>query len=291
MNVKSIWARQVVVAIIAFALLLFSCSKKNEAPVAQTEATADSIIIEEDTIPKPTIYITFDDGPNEGTKNLLRVINEVNVPMTAFVIGKNIYANEHLNSLYRQLVDNPYIEVANHSYTHANGRYKRFYQNPENVRADFNRTRDSIRTNIDLARMPGRNIWRCGDLKFTDLKASAAAGDLLQDAGYRVVGWDMEWGATKKMHLAGSHEKKLEEVEHYFETGGGKRPGHLILLSHDQYLTDEDSVRELTAFITKLKESGKYRFKKLSEYPFNTADYKPLSKPHADSAKLQTTHL
>ncbi|MGL4335463.1 MAG: polysaccharide deacetylase family protein [Turicibacter sp.] len=40
------------------------------------------------------VYLTFDDGPSDYTKDIVDILNEYNVPATFYFIGKNIYGKE-----------------------------------------------------------------------------------------------------------------------------------------------------------------------------------------------------
>ena len=59
-------------------------------------------------------------------------------------------------------------------------------------------------------------------------------------------------------------QKKIDSI---FYNDLEKTSRHLVLLTHDQYLRDDNSVQELDHFITKLKKSGRFQFKKISSYP------------------------
>jgi hypothetical protein len=41
----------------------------------------------------------------------------------------------------------------------------------------------------------------------TDLKSSTEAADKLKQAGYKVIGWDLEWKPTNKMALKENMKK------------------------------------------------------------------------------------
>lgn len=216
---------------------------------------------------KRTIYLTFDDGPNRGTENLIKIINKHNIDVTAFVVGKHINTSKKQKKDYEELQSDTLIEIANHSYSHAVNKYAKFYQNPAKVVHDFKIVRDSLKLLNPIARTPGRNIWRINGINVTDIKASKIAADQLQTAGFKLVGWDLEWRGNSQMKLKNNHEDMLKKVDSIFFNDREKTPRHLVLLTHDQYLHDEQSVKELDLFIQKLKESNRFVFKKISNYP------------------------
>lgn len=216
---------------------------------------------------KRSIYLTFDDGPNRGTKNLMTILNKHQVVATSFVVGKHIVGSQKQMDDFYDLQQDSLIEIANHSYSHANNKYSKFYRNPEVVVQDFKILRDSLKLLNPIARTPGRNIWRINGVTATDIKSSTKAADELQSAGFKLVGWDLEWRATADMKLKNNHAEMIKKVDSIFYNDLEKTPRHLVLLTHDQYLDDEISIKELDLFIQKLQKSQRFVFKKISEYP------------------------
>ncbi|MBK1896367.1 polysaccharide deacetylase family protein [Chryseobacterium paridis] len=222
---------------------------------------------DEEITDKRVIYLTFDDGPNRGTENLLKVLRKRNVCATAFLVGKHSYDSNRQKNDMELLKKDPLIELANHSFTHAHNKYSNFYKNPDAVVHDFDRAKDSLRLHDKIARTPGRNIWRLNNINVTDIKSSTLAADGLKKAGYKVIGWDLEWKPTNKMVLKGSHEAMLKKVDSIFFNDLEKTSRHLVFLTHDQYLADTDSINELDLFIEKLQKSNRFVFRKISAYP------------------------
>jgi len=233
-------------------------------PDAKTAPNTDD---ENGASDKRVIYLTFDDGPNQGTENLLKILNKRNVVATAFVVGQHAYGSKKQKEDMELLKRDPLIELANHSFTHAHNKYSDFYKNYEAVVRDFDAARDSLQLHDKIARTPGRNIWRLKNINVTDIKSSTQAANRLKQAGYKVVGWDLEWKPTSKMALKGSHEAMLKKVDSIFFNDMEKTSRHLVFLTHDQYLTDSDSINELDMFIEKLQKTNRFVFRKISTYP------------------------
>ncbi|NIF06021.1 polysaccharide deacetylase family protein [Chryseobacterium sp. Tr-659] len=257
----------------ATSVLLNSCNFKNEVnepihsqehPAAETVPKMDDESVDPD---KRVIYLTFDDGPNQGTENLLKILDKRNVCATAFLVGKHAYGSKKQKDDLELLKQNPLLELANHSFTHAHNKYTDFYKNADAVVHDFDVAKDSLKLYDKIARTPGRNIWRLNNINVTDIKSSTAAADGLKKAGYKVVGWDLEWRPTHKMTLKGSHEAMLKKVDSIFFNDLEKTSRHLVFLTHDQYLRDTDSINELDLFIEKLQKSNRFVFRKISQYP------------------------
>lgn len=259
----------------ATSILFSSCDQKKdqkpsekmiskEHPVAKKVPKMDDETVSSD---KRVIYLTFDDGPNQGTENLLKILRKRNVCATAFLVGKHAYGSKKQKTDLELLKRDPLVELANHSFTHAHNKYTDFYKNPEAVVHDFDIAKDSLKLRDKIARTPGRNIWRLNNVNVTDIKSSTQAANRLKQAGYKVIGWDLEWKPTHKMALKGNHEAMLKKVDSIFFNDLEKTSRHLVFLTHDQYLTDVDSINELDLFIEKLQKSNKFVFRKISEYP------------------------
>ncbi|MDB4167972.1 polysaccharide deacetylase family protein [Polaribacter sp.] len=85
---------------------------------------------------KKYIYLTFDDGPLNGSQRINDAILSEKIPITVLLVGEHALVRPKDVDLYRE---NEYIEIGNHSYSHANDHYKLYYSNPEGVLKDFKR--------------------------------------------------------------------------------------------------------------------------------------------------------
>ena len=217
---------------------------------------------------KKKIYLTFDDGPNRGTRTVLDIVQQENVPVTFFIVGEHVYASAGQQRVWDSLRASPNVEIANHSYTHAHNRYDHFYEMPGTVVKDMERTRDSLLPGTNIVRAPGRNSWRIDSLHFTDIKKSKAAMDSLQQAGFIVMGWDLEWKYDHKTFgVKNTADEMMQQIDSLFKKGKTRLPNNLVLLAHDQvYHTPADST-ELRAFIQKIKSREDYELELVSSYP------------------------
>lgn len=217
---------------------------------------------------KKKIYLTFDDGPNRGTRTVLDIVQQENVPVTFFIVGEHVYASTGQQRVWDSLRASPNVEIANHSYTHAHNRYDRFYEAPGTVVKDMERTRDSLLPGTNIVRAPGRNSWRIDSLHFTDIKKSKAAMDSLQKAGFIVMGWDLEWKYDHKTFgVKNTADEMMQQIDSLFKKGKTRLPNNLVLLAHDQvYHTPADST-ELRTFIQKIKSRDDYELELVSSYP------------------------
>ena len=217
---------------------------------------------------KKKIYLTFDDGPNKGTRKVLNIVQEEQVPVTFFIVGEHVFASTSQHTTWDSLKVADSIELCNHSYTHAHNHYERFYKTPDSVVSDFRRCHDSLQLNNSIVRTPGRNIWRVDTLSYTDLKKSAAAADSLQQAGFTIIGWDLEWHYDHKTFtLKNRSEALMDEIDSLFAHNKTKIPEHLVVLAHDQVYDDADDSCELHELIKKLKRRDEYELVVASKYP------------------------
>ncbi|WP_412475027.1 polysaccharide deacetylase family protein (plasmid) [Rhizobium sp. WW22] len=108
-----------------------------------------------------TIFLTFDDGPLPGTKNILSVLSQENVPAAMFMVGQHVETIPAGRDLLAEAKAMPLVTVGNHSYSHANNRYRRYYSNTQAVVADMLHANEVLGlTPIVNARLPGRDVFR-----------------------------------------------------------------------------------------------------------------------------------
>lgn len=216
---------------------------------------------------KKTIYLTFDDGPNKGTKNVVDIVNAEQIPVTLFIIGEHVYGSRLQAAVYDSVVSSPFIEIANHSFTHAHNRFAKYYEVPDSVLNDFKRCADSLQLRSGIVRTPGRNIWRVNNIKQTDIKNSAPAADSLYKNGFTVVGWDLEWHYNDQLQAIQSSEELARQVDSMFIHNRTKTSDHLVLLAHDQVYSNAKDSTSLRRFVAHLKEKGEYDFAMINTYP------------------------
>ncbi len=217
---------------------------------------------------KKKLYITFDDGPNRGTRNVLRIVQDEGVPVSFFVVGEHVFASAMQARLWDSLKTMPHVDRCNHSFSHAHGRYESYYQQPDSVVGDFRRTHDSLRLDNTIARTPGRNIWRIDTLQFTDANKSKAAADSLQKAGFVLMGWDLEWHFDHQtMSVSTPAETLIRQMDSVFNKRRTKRQDHLVLLAHDQVYQKSADSFQLRQFLQLLKKRDDLEFSLVTRYP------------------------
>lgn len=269
-------------SILILSILLVSCKEVSQK-VKALQAIAVQDTVQEVKKPPPVarkplkkkkkIYLTFDDGPNKGTKNVLDIVKQEEVPVTFFIVGEHVFASVGQAQTWDSLKMAKNIELCNHSYTHAlHNRYDRYYEKPDTVVKDMKRAQEELLPGNSIVRTPGRNSWRIDSLHFTDIKKSKAAIDSLQSAGFIVMGWDLEWHFDHKtMQVKNTADEMLNQIDSMFTKGKTKVKDNLVILAHDQaYQKSMDSL-QLRDFIQKLKKKD-YELSLVSNYPGITKD-------------------
>ncbi len=215
-----------------------------------------------------TIYLTFDDGPNKGSSKVIDIIKEEQVAATMFVVGEHVYGSGEQKAVWDSMQNSNLIEIANHSYTHAfHNKFANYYSNPTATANDFKRCEDSLHFTTNIARTPGRNIWRTGGVTSTDIKTSTAAADTVKQRGFILMGWDLEWRFTNDHHLVQTDSLLITQIEKMFEKNETKTSGHLVLLMHDRTFLRTNDSASLHCLIKELKKKDLYDFEVVDKYP------------------------
>jgi peptidoglycan/xylan/chitin deacetylase (PgdA/CDA1 family) len=262
---------------LSFLILFFSSCSSPSKPAQPLAALVKPtvyapVVKQKSTVPpvkkKKTIYITFDDGPNKGTRHVLQVIHEEEVPASFFVVGEHVFGSREQQQTWDSLTQCPWVEIYNHSFTHAqHNRFAKFYTSDSAVVADFEQCNDSLKLQTKIARTPGRNIWRTPTIHATDLVKSKPAADSLFNAGFTVVGWDLEWHYNDSMRLQQTPAELIKQVDSVVTNNKTKTPGHIVLLTHDQIFTDSASIVSLKQLIRHYKANEEYQIEFVSRYP------------------------
>ena len=228
-----------------------------------------------------TIYLTFDDGPmTKGTENILNVLSKEGVKATMFCIGRNVVLHP---SLFKKELLMPNVMVANHTYSHANGHYRKFYSNLWGVMSDVEHAQIIVGGRKYL-RLAGRNVWRTPDIRRDDMalgrkrvEIERPKYDTLQKEGFFVYGWDIEWHFGNGGRRKGSAQELASRVESLYMHGRTVKKGKIILLAHDFMFRDRSSADELRRFIEIMKDKG-WHFDTIEHYSIQMPDVLRVAK-------------
>lgn len=221
-----------------------------------------------DSITSPvSIYLTFDDGPMHASNYLLEAIQRDSIPVTVFLVGRQVVKNSRNRSIFSWYKSNPFVEIANHSFSHANGKYNWYYDHPARVVDDIVSNETILGSNNKIVRLPGRNVWRIAQRQRNDLADASVAADSLAATGYDIYGWDLEWcyDTSGKSNYKAAY--MIEQVNYFVKYGYGFARNHIVILCHDQMLLNEQTRIEFELFIRQLKNDGRFAFRFISEYP------------------------
>lgn len=242
-------------------------SKKYEQPrIADNELNEEPPFLYDST--KQYIYLTFDDGPQFGTKGCIQVCKDLEVKATFFMIGAHVIGRDDGKSIINDLKENyPQFLLANHSFYHAKNEYIYFYQHPAMAFADFIATQDTLVPPYKIARLPGNNSWVLKDT----MRASKLVRPVckkLDSAGYSVFGWDAEWMFSHTdVRPLQSAEYMARHISYLLEDNEVFTKNHLVLLAHDRMFQRPEHLDSLKKMISLLKENPKYVFETINHYP------------------------
>ena len=260
--------------ILLIAFVGWQCQSSPASPTHQHMVVKDTIPVgitdtSHASNGKKKIYLTFDDGPNKGTRNVLALVKAENVPVSFFIVGEHTKMSDWQKTVWDSLQTANGILLCNHSYTHAlHNKYSKFYQNPDTVVKDIRQAETELQLKNHIVRAPGRNCWRIGALSYTDIKKSKPAIDSLQAAGFTLMGWDLEWHFNPDtLALIHTADEMLQKIDSVFRRGFTQQKGHLVLLAHDQVFQRKEDLAQLKILLEGLKRNSKYELLLANQYP------------------------
>lgn len=267
--------------LILFSSIIFSCN--NSSVIENTEVkltskdsvhtiskpeTVDSSIIKFNRKPivydsnKTYVYLTFDDGPQSGTKETFNICKKQGIKASYFMVGK--HANDKWGQQTVTMIRDAYPQflLANHSYTHAGEKYQYFYQHPLISVPDFLKAQASLNVPYKIIRLPGNNAWVVNS-KIKSSKLVKTVCNKLDSAGYNIIGWDVEWNFTKGNSYPVQTPSKLAANVNYVS----KSKNHIVILTHDRMFRTPAFSDSLNKFINIIKQNPKYVFETVDNYP------------------------
>lgn len=231
----------------------------------------------EDIIKEKIALLTFDDGPLKSTKNILEVISEENIPVSMFFIGHQI---ENFKSIYEEALSFPNITIGNHTYSHANNKYIKFYSNPVLVVEDVKKANILLSNNRKSktssaflpVRLAGRNVFRLPTITKNDnmieekqREIELIGYDDIYKEGFYIYGWDLEWSYEKNGKPIQTPNEIYESMEKVY-TRNHETTNKVVLLMHDFMFTNNFNGKEnLKTLIGLLKNNG-WSFQNIDSY-------------------------
>lgn len=234
--------------------------------VKDTSVPINSTPIQYDTS-KQYIYLTFDDGPQNGTVACYQLCKKMGVKATFFMVG-NHASSPHLKQIVKDIKNSyPEMLLANHSTTHANGKYRYFYNHDSLAAEDFFLAQKKLEVPFKIIRLPGNASWvRENELRSNELTKPVCKK--LDSVGYNVIGWDVEWNFShKNAKPLQSAEKMVKKVEAAIKENELNVKKHLVILTHDRMFRNPNYTDSLAKFITRLQQNKNYVFETVDHYP------------------------
>jgi peptidoglycan/xylan/chitin deacetylase (PgdA/CDA1 family) len=269
-TIKSIFLTNMAFAAVIF---MISCSGNSGNKSAKdSAATATKPIpgtpIKYDSS-KRYIFLTWDDAPQPpGTLNCKAVFKQEGVKATFFVVGFNQVGPQKKRIIDSLRNEYPQFLIANHSFSHGfKDNYKKFYQLTDSAMHDFLRNEQELQVAVKIIRLPGRNTWASNG-KIHGQEAKTPLIKRLDSLGYKIIGWDLEWGQQKRMKAPQEGaEEMAKRVNQQLEDGNTNEPNAIVILSHDRLYEKQQYVDSLSRFISILKQDPRNVFETIDHYP------------------------
>ncbi len=247
-----------------------------------TKKAADSTVVTAAAKPGPGtpitidsskryIFLTWDDSPQPpGTLNCKNVFKAEGIKATFFSVGFN-----QVGPQKRRLIDSvrnsyPQFLLANHSFSHGfRDQYAKFYSPAmtDSAYNDFMRNESELKIPVKIIRLPGNNTWASnGDIH--GQKSENPLIKRLDSAGYKIIGWDVEWGQQAKAKAPKeSATEMVRRINQHFDDENTNYPNAIVILSHDRLFESKAHADSLARFIQLLKQDPRNVFETIDHYP------------------------
>lgn len=236
-------------------------------PTTLKKNRRDSLLRELKKRPKH-IYFTFDDGPLIGSSAIDSIATAKGVKVSVFLVGKHAKMNKRLYRDLERYKVNVLVGSYNHSYTHGDHRYQRFYNDPIGAVADFERAQEELGLTSKIARLPGRNIWLTDEIQRFDGQNGRSTAEILYEKGYKIYGWDIEWKMNGAMAAPDeSASLTYKRIKSYLNNNYTLFPNNVVLLMHDDMFQTKKGQQLLGNLIDSLKRHEDYHFELMADYP------------------------
>lgn len=214
------------------------------------------------------IYLTFDDGPLNGSQNINDIILKEKIKISVFMVGEHVIKDKQMDTYAKYYDQNPYIDEYNHSFTHANNHYEAFYDNVQKSVNDILYNQSLLKLPYKILRLLGRNMWRLNGKSKNDISNGIQTADQLSKLGYKVMGWDIEWqhrdsDGTPIQHV----DVMYKSVQKLCSSGNTFTKNNVVILIHDEMFQKSWEESELKELIDLLRTNPNYVFEQMRFYP------------------------
>lgn len=220
---------------------------------------------------KRYIYLTWDDSPQPpGTVNSKNIFKEENIKVTFFAVGFN-----QVGPQKKRLIDSirngyPQFLLANHSFSHGfRDKYSTFYSPAMTDSAfnDFIKNERELKIPVKIIRLPGNNTFASNGV-IDGQKSDNALVKKLDAAGYKIIGWDLEWHQQAKAKAPKETvDEMIRMINQKFDDEATHEMNSIVILSHDRLFEKKEYADSLRRFISELKKDPRNVFETLDHYP------------------------
>ncbi|GAS85213.1 polysaccharide deacetylase [Paenibacillus amylolyticus] len=226
------------VILVRIAILLCAFAVYAGTADASSASGSDELVSAEKNNQDKVVYLSFDDGPGNHTREVLDILRKEQVPATFFVLGEQA---ERYPELIRALVEDGHA-LGNHTFNH---QYEQLYSDFKVFWKQIKQTEEVLERitgfRPNLVRAPGGTYGHFDQSYF----------DLLQLGGYTVMDWNVDSGDSKRKGVPAK-----EILSNSTKVPAGARS--VIVLMHDGGAHAE-TVKALPGIIKYYRDHG-YRF-------------------------------
>lgn len=202
----------------------------NKTDVTRTVRVYNYNLYNSGTIGNGTIYLTFDDGPNQGTTNvILDVLKEEGIKATFFVTCNGP------DSLIKRIYDEGHT-LALHTATHD---YAYVYSSVDNYFNDLNRVSNRVKnvTGIEskIIRFPGGSSNTVSRRYSSGIMTTLTS--MVLDKGYRYFDWNVD-------SMDASSARNSSNVYNNVTSHLSKNRANVVLM-HDTKAMTRDAIRDI----------------------------------------------
>lgn len=216
----------------------------NSLDILEEEAVTENILVDEK---KKVAYLTFDDGPSQVTKEVLKVLEEKKVNATFFLIGNQI--NEETIPILKQSIEDGNC-IGIHTFCHE---CKTIYCSAEAYLNDFNQAYETIKDTVGVETKIFRFPWGSANRFLGPIEEEVI--QKLEGEGFTYFDWNVS--AEDSVGSPTSYSIMSNIRKDY------KKHNKAVILMHDS-ASNKLSAKMLPQVIDELQKAG---------YTFDTLDH------------------
>ena len=130
---------------------------------------------------------------------------------------------------------------------------------------DFLKNEELLKIPVKIIRLPGNNTWASNG-QIDGQKSTNPLIKKLDEMGYKIIGWDLEWNQAGKAPRESATEM-AKRINQKFDDENTYEPNAIVILSHDRLFEKPQYVDSLRRFISILKQDSRNVFETIDHYP------------------------